>query len=88
VNGARESGWFEMNFMSMPTPDHIDVVVSTIPGYYYPCPTLEAVDQHLRDLLAMLGPSSNLTDTRKRAVRIDVDRLLERRSYLMLVNAA
>jgi hypothetical protein len=69
-------------------PDPLDTVSSVLAGYHFPCPDLASVDQHIAKLRERLGPASNLTPTRQEAARRDIDRLLERRMYLMLAGGA
>ena len=57
-----------------------------LPGYHFHCPDLTKVDQYIGQLWEQTGPRSNLTPKRKEAARQDIDRLLERRLYLMLAS--
>jgi hypothetical protein len=72
-----------MHFHTHP-PRTPDVVLSVLPGYWFDCPNLATLDAHLQKLLNHLGPRSNLTDSRKQAIRADIDRLLERRMWLQM----
>jgi hypothetical protein len=63
-------------------PDPLDVVASVVPGYYYMCPDLASVDAHLAELGKAVRPGSNLTVERRAQLRLDIDRLLDRRVYL------
>ena len=67
-------------------PDPVDTVISVLPGYRFPCPNLASVDRHIAERREHMGPRSNLTPRFKEAARQDVDRLLERRLYLMTVH--
>lgn len=70
-------------------PDNTEMVASVIDGYYFECPDVATLDAHLVDLRhRFLGPDSNTTDERKAKARADIDRLLERRLYLQMANAA
>jgi hypothetical protein len=69
-------------------PDPLVTVSSVLRGYHFPCPDLASVDQHIAKLREWIGPDSNLTPTRQDAARRDIDRLLERRMYLMLAGEA
>ena len=67
-------------------PDPVETVGSVLPGYHFHCPDVASVDQHLAELRGHIGPGSNLTPERKESARQDIDRLLERRLYLMLAS--
>jgi hypothetical protein len=67
-------------------PDPLEAVSSVLPGYHFHCPDVATVDQHIAELRGHLQPSSNLTARRKEAARHDIDRLLERRLYLMIAS--
>jgi hypothetical protein len=67
-------------------PDPVKTVNSVISGYCFHCPDLATIDQHIAGLLRRIGQGSNLAPARKKAARQDIDRLLERRLYLMLVD--
>jgi hypothetical protein len=69
--------WYQTN-----APNPFDVVASVVPGYYYLCPDIESLDAHLAELARALGPRSNLAEKRRRQLRVDIDRLLDRRAYL------
>jgi hypothetical protein len=69
-------------------PDPADTVPSVLPGYRFPCPDIASVDRHIAERREHLGPRSNLTPALKEAARRDIDRLLERRLYLMTVQLA
>jgi hypothetical protein len=69
-------------------PDPVDTVASVLPGYRFPCPDIASVDRHIAERREHMGPRSNLTPTFKDAARRDIDRLLERRLYLMTVHVA
>jgi hypothetical protein len=66
-------------------PDPLDSVSSVLPGYYFHCPDAFSVDRHIAERREHMGPLSNLTPKFKEAARQDVDRLLDRRLYLMSV---
>jgi hypothetical protein len=66
-------------------PDPVDTVSSVLPGYHFHCPNVISVDQHIAERREHMGPRSNLTPKYKEAARQDIDRLLERRLYLMRV---
>jgi hypothetical protein len=66
-------------------PDPLDTVSSVLPGYYFHCPNTISVDRHIAERWRHMGPLSNLTPKYKEAARQDVDRLLDRRLYLMNV---
>lgn len=64
-------------------PDGTDVVRSVLPGYYYPCPSLDVVDAHIAgQIRGFLSPFSSATEQRKAQAWCDIDRLLERRLWL------
>src|SRR5690242_18714237 len=67
-------------------PDFVDTVGSVLPGYRFHCPDVTSVDQHIAERREHLGPRSNLTPRYREAARQDIDRLLERRLYLMTVH--
>jgi hypothetical protein len=67
-------------------PDPADTVSSVLPGYRFHCPNLDSLDRHIVERREHLGPRSNLTPKFKEAARQDIDRLLERRLYLMTVH--
>jgi hypothetical protein len=69
-------------------PDPADTVSSVLPGYRFHCPDIASVDHHLAERREHMGPHSNLTPKFKEAARRDIDRLLERRLYLMTVHFA
>ena len=69
-------------------PDPAHTVSSVLPGYRFPCPDLDSVDRHIAERHEHMGPRSNLTPRFKEAARQDIDRLLERRLYLMTVHLA
>jgi hypothetical protein len=69
-------------------PDPADTVSSVLPGYRFHCPDIASVDRHLAERREHMGPHSNLTPRFKEAARRDIDRLLERRLYLMTVHLA
>ncbi|TWF78036.1 hypothetical protein FHX44_113955 [Pseudonocardia hierapolitana] len=69
-------------------PDPADTVPSVLPGYRFPCPDIASVDRHIAERREHMGPRSNLTPKFKEAARQDIDRLLERRLYLMTVHLA
>lgn len=69
-------------------PDDPDIVHSEIVGYYYPCPDIESVDQHIRTLRGWIGPGSGLTLARRIAAHRDIDRLLDRRAWLAMCEEA
>jgi hypothetical protein len=75
--------WYQTN-----APNPFDVVASVVPGYYYLCPDIESLDAHLAELARALGPRSNLAEKRRRQLRVDIDRLLDRRAYLEMCPAA
>jgi hypothetical protein len=69
-------------------PDPADTVSSVLPGYRFHCPDIASVDRHIAERREHLGPRSNLMPRFKEAARQDIDRLLERRLYLMTVHLA
>jgi hypothetical protein len=69
-------------------PDPVDTVPSVLPGYRFPCPDIASVDRHIAERREQMGPRSNLTPKFREAARQDIDRLLERRLYLMTVHVA
>ena len=69
-------------------PDPADTVPSVLPGYRFPCPDIASVDRHIAERREHMGPQSNLTPKFKEAARQDIDRLLDRRLYLMTVHLA
>jgi hypothetical protein len=69
-------------------PDPVAAVSSVLPGYRFPCPDLASIDRHIAERREHMGPRSNLTPAFKEAARQDIDRLLERRLYLMTVHLA
>jgi hypothetical protein len=69
-------------------PDPADTVSSVLPGYRFHCPDIATVDRHIAERREHMGPRSNLTPKFKEAARQDIDRLLERRLYLMTVHLA
>jgi hypothetical protein len=74
-----------MRYATYP-PVSADVVLSVIPGYFYPCPDVSTVDRFLANLQAnFLRPDSNATEEYKAKVRMDIDQLLLRRVYLETV---
>jgi hypothetical protein len=64
-----------------PRPDLAHDVRSVVPGQHYPCPTLDAVDAHLRYLRISARIAVDLDSLRW--CRADMDRLLDRRLMLM-----
>lgn len=76
-----------MNFRTI-TEDTPELVSSVIKGYFYPCPDLKTLDQHLIMLLTeFVGPRSNCTPERKAKARADIDKLLERRAWLQIAES-
>lgn len=79
-----------MSFLR-PRSDPLAAVSSVLPDHYYPCPNIASVDRHIAELAKQLGPLSPPghpphDDARhRRAIRDDIDRLLDRRLYLELV---
>jgi hypothetical protein len=69
-------------------PDPADTVSSVLPGYRFHCPDIATVDAHIAERREHTGPRSNLTPKFKEAAWQDIDRLLERRLYLMTVHHA
>ena len=67
-------------------PDPLEAVSSVLPGYHFHCPDVASLDLHIAELRGHAGPDSNLMPQRKAAARQDIDRLLERRLYLMLAS--
>ncbi|GAA0938040.1 hypothetical protein [Pseudonocardia zijingensis] len=65
--------------------DPVDTVASVLPGYRFHCPDVASVDRHIAERLEHMGPRSNLMPKFREAARQDIDRLLERRLYLMTV---
>ena len=70
------------------TPNPIDTVSSVLPGYHFHCPNVTSADRHIAERRAHMAPRSNLTPKYKEAARQDIDRLLDRRLYLMSVGLA
>ena len=66
-------------------PDPLDTVSSVRPGYHFHCPNTTSVDRHIAERREHMGPLSNLMPKYKEAARQDIDRLLDRRLYLMRV---
>jgi hypothetical protein len=75
-------------FSSSRQPDPALYVYSSTNGYFYFCPTTEAVDAHLVELYGSMVGASGLTDYARERVWCDIDRLLLRRSYLRCVGEA
>lgn len=73
--------WFQTQ-----APDDPYVLASKVPGYWFHCPDVAAIDEQLMELARWAGPSSGLTPDRKNAARQDIDRLLDVR--LVLAEAA
>lgn len=69
-------------------PDPVDTVSSVLPGYRFHCPNVASVDRHIAERREHIGPRSNLMPRFREAARQDIDRLLERRLYLMTVHLA
>jgi hypothetical protein len=69
-------------------PDPVDTVSSVLPGYRFHCPNVASVDRHIAERREHIGPRSNLMPRFREAARQDIDRLLERRFYLMTVHLA
>jgi hypothetical protein len=67
-------------------PDPLEAVSSVLPGYHFHCPDVTSVDHHIVELRGHMRPGSNLMPGRKEAARQDIDRLLERRLFLMLAS--
>jgi hypothetical protein len=67
-------------------PDPVDTVSSVLPGYRFHCPNVASVDRHIAERREHMGPRSNLMPRFREAARQDIDRLLERRLYLMTVH--
>jgi hypothetical protein len=65
--------------------DAVELVASEFNGRAYHCATVEQVDAHLRILRGHIGPKSNFSAAAKALTRRDIDRLLERRTFLRLV---
>ena len=57
--------------------------VTSVSGYLYPCPTIDTLDTHLT-YLRMVARDSVSVEQRTEC-NLDIDRLLDRRLYLMLV---
>jgi hypothetical protein len=74
--------WYETT-----DPDPAETVTSVVPGYHFHCPNVASVDQHLAELCTHIGPGSNLVPSRQDDARRDIDRLLDRRLYLMLMDS-
>lgn len=66
-------------------PDPARYVPSVDANYYYHCPDLISVDQHISDLHVVLAPGSSWTESRRWVARYDIDLLLLRRLYLQVV---
>lgn len=66
--------------------DPIAAVTSVVPDQYYSCPNITSVDRHIGELSAQLATQPTGADTaRVKALREDIDRLLDRRLYLEMV---
>lgn len=75
-----------MWFLSVdPDPPDPMTLESVRPGYRFDCPDVASVDRHLVELRRHVGPGSNLMPQCKAGAIQDIDRLLERRMYLMVV---
>jgi hypothetical protein len=66
-----------------PESDPLVTMIGPTTGRIYHCPDLAAVDQHLRELVRVVASLGHLPDL-VGAYRDDIDRLLARRSWLML----
>jgi hypothetical protein len=66
-----------------PESDPLVTMIGPITGRIYHCPDLAAVDQHLRELVRVVASLAHLPDL-VGVYRDDIDRLLARRSWLML----
>lgn len=67
-------------------PESPYILASTRSGYYYLCSDISAVDSHLAYCRhETRSKTSALSDLVKAQYRRDIDRLLERRLYLMTV---
>ena len=66
--------------------DPLAAVSSVLPDLYYQCPNIASVDQHIAELSGQLGTrQSHDNAERRKAIRDDIDRLLDRRLYLEMV---
>jgi hypothetical protein len=66
--------------------DPIAAVTSVVADQYYSCPNIASVDRHIGELSAQLAKQSPHADAaRGKALREDIDRLLDRRLYLEMV---
>ena len=66
--------------------DPIATVSSVLPDQYYSCPNIASVDRHIGELSAQLGSEPAQGDpARRKAIRDDIDRLLDRRVYLEMI---
>lgn len=69
-------------------PDSPYILPSARNGYYYLCDEIEAVDAHIDYCRhETRSESSALSDLVKAQYRRDIDRLLERRMFLMVMAA-
>lgn len=67
-------------------PDTLLILASARSGYYYLCDKIEAVDAHIDYCRhETRSKMSALSDLVKTQYRRDIDRLLERRLYLMTI---
>lgn len=75
----------------MIVPPNLDPAVSvesTIKGgKHYHCPDLISVDNHIRDLQVRIAAATNAPGNLVKQYKADIDVLLDRRSYLVLMGA-
>lgn len=71
-----------MRFQTSPPESLEDMFASVVPGYWFHCPDVAAVDECLAELLSWTSPTSGLVPARQRAARHDMDRLLDLRLAL------
>jgi hypothetical protein len=67
---------------SRQAPDPANTVASAVPGYWYVCPSVAAVDGHIRELAWQVEHAENRTARRRAALREHIDPLLDRRLYV------
>lgn len=74
----------------MLVPSNLDpaqTVESVIKGRKYHCPDLVSVDDHIRDLQVRIAHATTAPGNLAAQFRADIDRLLDRRSYMVLAGA-
>lgn len=70
-----------------PPPADPATTVQGCHGVVYACPTLNAVDAHIAHLRRRIAQNPPRFPRLAEAYRADIDLLLDRRAYLMLVQA-